>query len=100
MASVGIRELKEHTSEILRRVDDGESIEITRRGKVFAKLVPTENRRSEEGIRRFGERMAELRAAIAEDIGDTPVDAVALAREQRRNFIPDEGVPSNSHSDS
>ena len=36
MASVGVRELKEHTSEIVRRVrDGGETIDITypRRGR-------------------------------------------------------------------
>ncbi len=94
MASVGVRELKEHTSEILRRIDNGESIEITRRGKVVAKLVPTESRRSDAGIRRFSERMAELRTALAEDVGDRSIDAVALVHEQRRNLTPDEWEPA------
>lgn len=41
MRAVGVRELKEHTSEILRRVREGrETIEITYRGKVVARLVP------------------------------------------------------------
>jgi len=41
MASVGVRELKEHTSEIVRRVrDNGETIDITYRGEVVATLVP------------------------------------------------------------
>ena len=38
---VGIRALKTHTSEIIRRVrEDGESVEITYRGEVVARLVP------------------------------------------------------------
>ncbi|MDP9373281.1 MAG: type II toxin-antitoxin system prevent-host-death family antitoxin [Chloroflexota bacterium] len=41
MQAVGVRELKEHASEILRRVREGrETIEVTYRGKVVARLVP------------------------------------------------------------
>ncbi len=35
MSAVGIRKLKEHTSRIVRRVrEEGETIEVTRRGEV------------------------------------------------------------------
>lgn len=37
---VGIRELKEHTSAVVRRVKDGASIRITERGHPVAMLVP------------------------------------------------------------
>lgn len=40
MASVGIRELRQRASELLRRVGDGESIEITDRGRPVAVLGP------------------------------------------------------------
>ena len=41
MRSVGVRELKEHTSELLREVSDrGEEIQVTSRGKVIARLLP------------------------------------------------------------
>jgi prevent-host-death family protein len=40
MASVGIRELRQHASELLRRVADGERIEITDRGRPVAVLAP------------------------------------------------------------
>ena len=40
MASVGIRELRQRASELLRRVEDGESIEITDRGRPVAILGP------------------------------------------------------------
>ena len=41
MASVGVRELKQRTSEVLRRVRErGEEIEVTFRGRVVARLVP------------------------------------------------------------
>jgi prevent-host-death family protein len=39
--SVGVRELKEQTSQILRRVrENGEEIQITYHGRVVARLVP------------------------------------------------------------
>jgi prevent-host-death family protein len=40
MASVGIRELRQRASELLRRVQSGESIEITDRGRPVAVLGP------------------------------------------------------------
>jgi prevent-host-death family protein len=40
MASVGIRELRQRASELLRRVEDGERIEITDRGRPVAVLAP------------------------------------------------------------
>jgi prevent-host-death family protein len=40
MASVGIRELRQRASELLRRVEAGESIEITDRGRPIAVLAP------------------------------------------------------------
>jgi prevent-host-death family protein len=40
MASVGIRELRQRASELIRRVEDGESIEITDRGRPVAVLSP------------------------------------------------------------
>jgi prevent-host-death family protein len=41
MRSVGIRELRERTSEIIRWVrDEGQEIEVTYYGRVVARLVP------------------------------------------------------------
>jgi prevent-host-death family protein len=41
MVAVGVRELKQNTSKLLRRVrDEGEIIEITYRGELIARLVP------------------------------------------------------------
>jgi prevent-host-death family protein len=41
MRSIGVRELKQHTSRILRRVRErGEQIEVTYRGRAVARLVP------------------------------------------------------------
>lgn len=49
MRSVGIRELKEHTSRILQRVHQkGEEIEVTHRGRPIARLIPVARRRPVE----------------------------------------------------
>jgi prevent-host-death family protein len=41
MESVGVRELRDRVSELLRRVrDEGEVIEVTYHGEVVARLVP------------------------------------------------------------
>jgi prevent-host-death family protein len=40
MSSVGVRELRQRASELLRRVESGESIQITDRGRPVAVLSP------------------------------------------------------------
>jgi prevent-host-death family protein len=40
MATVGIRELKNQVSELIRRVEAGEQVAITNPGRVVARLVP------------------------------------------------------------
>jgi prevent-host-death family protein len=40
VARVGIRELRQRASELVRRVENGESIEITDRGRPVAVLAP------------------------------------------------------------
>lgn len=40
MTSVGVRELRQRASELLRRVERGETIEITDRGRPVARLTP------------------------------------------------------------
>jgi prevent-host-death family protein len=40
MATVGIRELRQRASELLRRVEAGETIEVTDRGRPVAMLAP------------------------------------------------------------
>jgi prevent-host-death family protein len=40
--SVGLRELRHHTSEVIARVRRGETIEVTEHGTPVARLVPFE----------------------------------------------------------
>lgn len=46
MPAIGVRELKERTSEVLRRVRErGEEIEVTHHGRVVARLIPASRQR-------------------------------------------------------
>ncbi|MCL2639731.1 MAG: type II toxin-antitoxin system prevent-host-death family antitoxin [Phycisphaerales bacterium] len=55
MVSIGLHEAKTHLAELIDRVDAGESIAITRRGKAPVRLVlaPTPPVRSKEDIAAF-----------------------------------------------
>jgi prevent-host-death family protein len=55
MASVGIRELRQRASELLRRVDRGETIEITNRGRPVALLAPLPDGSPLDRMRTAGE---------------------------------------------
>jgi prevent-host-death family protein len=56
MDEIGVRELKSKLSSVLRRVDEGEQIRVTMRGRAVAEIVPAGSRL---GIDR-------LRALVAE----------------------------------
>jgi prevent-host-death family protein len=45
MDRVGLRELRQDASEIIRRVESGEEIEITVSGRLAARLIPAEQKR-------------------------------------------------------
>lgn len=53
MTSVGVRQLRQQASELLRRVERGETVEITDRGRPVARLTPIPK----------GSPLEELRAA-------------------------------------
>ncbi len=48
MATVGVRELRDHLSNYLRRVREGELLVITDRGKPIGELSPAEGRKNVE----------------------------------------------------
>ncbi len=45
MITVGLRELRQDASELVRRVESGEEIEITVAGRLAARMVPATPRR-------------------------------------------------------
>jgi prevent-host-death family protein len=55
MARVGVRELRQRASELLRLVEQGETIEITDRGRPVALLTPVPAGNALERMRAAGE---------------------------------------------
>lgn len=56
MYSVGTRELKQHTGEIVERVRRGERVLLTLRGEPVAVIFPVERRAIEEAIETEAEK--------------------------------------------
>lgn len=51
MREIGVRELKTHLSNVLHRVDEGEQIRVTVRGRPVADIVPAGSGRGQERLR-------------------------------------------------
>lgn len=73
MTSVGVRELRQRASELLRRVEQGETIEVTDRGRPVALLSPPPEGSPLDRLRASGE----IEPAMA-DLEDLP-DPIVLA---------------------
>ena len=67
MATVGIRELRQRASELLRRVEAGETIEVTDRGRPVAVLAPVPEQRPLDRLRATGDLIPSRR-----DLDDLP----------------------------
>ncbi len=67
MASVGVRELRQRASDLLRRVEHGETIEVTDRGRPVALLTPHPTGSRLDRLRALGE----LEPAMG-DLDDLP----------------------------
>jgi prevent-host-death family protein len=87
MASVGVRELRQRASELLRRVQAGESIEITDRGRPVAVLAPlpddaVERLRASGDLRDAKDDLIGLPEPLAPTAG-TELPSAVLARLRR-----------------
>jgi prevent-host-death family protein len=88
MARVGVRELRQRASELLRRVAAGETIEVTDRGRPVALLSPLPEAGPLERLRAAGEvapamaDLDELPPPLPLQPGQEPPSAV-LARLRR-----------------
>ncbi len=84
MITIGIRELKAHTTEILRKVRvEGQPIDITFRGEVIARIVPVQ--RTTQQREQTLAAWADLKQLAAE-IGARklpPIDTSTLMQEER-----------------
>jgi prevent-host-death family protein len=74
MATTGVRELRQRASELLRRVEAGETIEITDRGRPVAILAPLPDQRPLERLRATGDIQASRRRVtdLPEPLPPTP----------------------------
>ena len=71
MTSIGVRELRQRASELLRRVERGETIEVTDRGRPVAILTPPPDGSALDRLRAAGD----LEPA-KEDLDDLPAPLV------------------------
>jgi len=91
MTSVGIRELRQRASELLRLVENGETIEVTDRGRPIALLTPLPEGTVVERLRASGELdpatgdFDDLPPPVVLARGsETPSDALARLRRDER----------------
>jgi prevent-host-death family protein len=91
MTSVGVRELRQRASELLRLVEQGETIEITDRGRPVARLSPIPVGTPLEQMYEAGE--IDAASATLDDLPDplvlpddveTPSAALARLRREER----------------
>lgn len=84
MDRIGVRELRQHASRYLDRVANGESLEVTDRGRPVARLVPITSDA-------WADMIASGRVTPAQDVtdvtdeapGNYDVDASAVLAEMR-----------------
>ncbi len=67
--TVGLRDLRHHTSEVLSRVRNGETIDVTDRGRLIARIVPVGERTPAQVLERL---VASGRATLARRPGYRP----------------------------
>jgi antitoxin (DNA-binding transcriptional repressor) of toxin-antitoxin stability system len=86
MKTIGVRELTERINEILRLVEEGETIALTDHDEVIAHLVPTHT--SQEDIKKDSAAWENLKriASELEPYWPKGVDAVDIVRDVRRDL--------------
>jgi prevent-host-death family protein len=91
MSTVGVRELRQRASELLRRVAGGETIEITDRGRPVALLGPLPESNPLDRLRALGEveqatgNLADLGEPLELDPGaESPSAVLARLRHDER----------------
>jgi prevent-host-death family protein len=88
MKTLGVCELKERTSEILRLVEEeGETVEVTKRGEVIAHLVP--ERKPQPSVEQVDDAVWTDLDRLAAEIGahwPAEISAVDAVRDVRRDL--------------
>lgn len=84
MPTIGIRELGQHTSRIIRRIEErGETIAITRHGETVAILIPPQKSVPETNLTALFQEMDNLIGEISADMPPV-VDVQDIMNELRR----------------
>jgi prevent-host-death family protein len=87
MRAIGVRELKQHTSQVLRLVRQrGEEIDVTHHGQVIARLIPVRRERPQP---RTSAAVWSTIDQVAREIGTRwpkGKSAVNAVRDQRRKL--------------
>ncbi len=84
MITVGVRELKQQASELIRLVrETGSEVQVTHRGQVVALLIPVKSRKGSAGEKRAWASLDTLSAEIGArwPKGVSAADAVSEGRE-------------------
>lgn len=90
MTRVGVRELRQRASELLRLVEKGETVEITDRGRPVALLTPLPHGSPLDQLRSAGEidpataDLADLPPPISSSGEELPSAVLARLREHER----------------
>lgn len=90
MTSVGVRELRQRASELLRMVERGDTIEITDRGRPVALLGPVPSGNPLERLRRAGDIVPasadfdDLPEPLLSSAAQLPSEVLAGLREAER----------------
>jgi prevent-host-death family protein len=83
VSAIPARDLRNHTAEVLRRVEAGEEIEVFKDNRPIAKIVPLSRRRQWLSVSEIGPELVrlgpdtsglseELRATLTETTDDLP----------------------------
>lgn len=73
MKSIGLRELKDHLSRAIEEVERGEALEITKRGRTVARVVPVSQSVSIQVRRAIIDSLDNLAAEIGKHTGRSNV---------------------------
>ena len=84
MDRIGVRELRQHASRYLERVANGETLEVTDRGRPVARLVPITSDAWADLIASGRVTPAEDRTDVADEAPENyDIDASAVLAEMR-----------------
>lgn len=79
MKSVSLRHMQHHLSDVMRHVDQGQEVLVTRRRRTIARLVPARPTLTKIKWPDFAARTAKAAALVATRIKGAPLSTTILA---------------------